>query len=83
MRHAKLLAVGSRFFGNEIANGIAKTLQVNQVPAVFLAEPFTGKITPLGFGVLSEAQLLERIGTVATPGFEAMVPSATRHVSLQ
>lgn len=64
-------------------NGIAKTLQVNQVPAVFLAEPFTGKITPLGFGVLSEAQLLERIGTVATPGFEAMVPSATRHVSLQ
>jgi conjugal transfer pilus assembly protein TraF len=64
-------------------NGIAKTLQVTQVPAIFLAEPFTGKITPLGFGVLSEAQLLERIGTVATPSFKAMVPSATRHVSLQ
>jgi conjugal transfer pilus assembly protein TraF len=63
-------------------NGIAKTLQVTQVPAVFLAEPFTGKITPLGYGVLSESQLLERIGTVTAPGAEAMTPSATRHVSL-
>ena len=34
-------------------NGISRTLQVTQVPAVFLAEPFTGKITPIGFGVLS------------------------------
>ncbi|MBW8830355.1 MAG: conjugal transfer protein TraF [Burkholderiales bacterium] len=64
-------------------NGIAKTLQVTQVPAVFLAEPFTGKITPLGYGVLSESQLLERIGAVSAPGAEALAPSATRHVSLQ
>jgi conjugal transfer pilus assembly protein TraF len=63
-------------------NGIAKTLQVTQVPAVFLAEPFTGKITPLGYGVLSESQLLERIGTVSAPGAEALAPSATRQVSL-
>ena len=63
-------------------NGVAKSLQVNQVPAVFLAEPLTGKITPLGFGVLSEAQLLERIGTIAAPGTEAMLPSVTRHLSL-
>ena len=33
---------------------LRRTLQVTQVPAVFLAEPFTGKITPIGFGVLSE-----------------------------
>jgi conjugal transfer pilus assembly protein TraF len=64
-------------------NGIARTLQVTQVPAVFLAEPFTGKISPLGYGVLSESQLLERIATVAAPGADEMVPSATRHISLR
>lgn len=64
-------------------NGISRTLQVTQVPAVFLAEPFTGKITPIGFGVLSEAQLVERIATVTAPGAEAIVPSVTRRVSLQ
>jgi conjugal transfer pilus assembly protein TraF len=53
------------------------------VPAVFLAEPFTGKISPLGYGVLSESQLLERIATVAAPGADEMVPSATRHISLR
>jgi conjugal transfer pilus assembly protein TraF len=41
-------------------NGIATALQVTQVPAVYLAQPFTGRITPIGFGVLSESQLLER-----------------------
>ena len=46
-------------------NGIATTLKVGQVPAVYLAQPFTGKITPIGFGVLSEAQLVERIAIVA------------------
>lgn len=64
-------------------NGIARTLQVTQVPAVFLAQPFTGKITPIGFGVLSEAELLERIATVSAPSAEAMLPSTSRHVVLQ
>lgn len=63
-------------------NGISRTLQVTQVPALYLAEPFTGKITPIGFGVLSEAQLVERIATVAAPGAESLVPSITRRVSL-
>lgn len=63
-------------------NGIATTLQVTQVPAVFLAQPFTGKITPIGFGVLSESQLLERIATVASPTGEAMLPSATQRLAL-
>lgn len=61
-------------------NGIATALRVTQVPAVYLAQPFTGKITPIGFGVLSEAQLLERITAVSTPGYEAMVPSAVRRL---
>jgi conjugal transfer pilus assembly protein TraF len=64
-------------------NGIAKTLQVTQVPAVFLAEPFSGKISPLGYGVLSESQLLERIATVAAPASAQMAPSTVRQVSLK
>ena len=63
-------------------NGIATTLKVSQVPAVYLAQPFTGRITPIGFGVLSEAQLLERISAVTAPGYDAMVPSASRQVAL-
>ncbi|MBB3122165.1 conjugal transfer protein TraF [Pseudoduganella violacea] len=44
-----------------VDNGIVRTLKVAQVPAVFLAQPFAGRIVPLGFGVLSESQLVERI----------------------
>jgi conjugal transfer pilus assembly protein TraF len=64
-------------------NGISRTLQVAQVPAVFLAEPFTGKITPIGFGVLSESQLIERIANVTAPGADALVPSVTRQMSFK
>jgi len=63
-------------------NGIASALQVSQVPAVFLAQPFTGQITPIGFGVLSESQLLERIAIVSSPEGQAMLPSATRQIAL-
>ena len=63
-------------------NGIATALQVTQVPAVFLAQPSSGKITPIGSGVLSESQLLERISIVSSPAGEAMLPSATRHLAL-
>lgn len=52
-------------------NGIATTLQVAQVPAVYLAQPFSGRITPIGFGVLSEAQLLERIAISAAAPMQA------------
>ena len=64
-------------------NGIARTLNVTQVPAVFLAQPFTGKISPIGFGVLSESQLLERISIVSSPSSEAMVPGIAKQISLQ
>lgn len=64
-------------------NGIARTLNVTQVPAVFLAQPFTGKIAPIGFGVLSESQLLERITTVSAQQPEAMPPNATTQLSLR
>ncbi|MBY0239989.1 MAG: conjugal transfer protein TraF [Burkholderiaceae bacterium] len=42
-------------------NGIVRALQVQQFPALFLAQPFSGRIDPVGVGVLSEAQLAERI----------------------
>lgn len=64
-------------------NGIARTLNVTQVPAVFLAQPFTGKISPIGFGVLSESQLLERITVVSNPSSEFMVPSTAKQIELQ
>ena len=53
------------FTDQRMDNGIARSLQVAQVPALFLAQPFTGMLTPIGFGVLSESQLLERITLVA------------------
>ncbi|WP_284618534.1 conjugal transfer protein TraF [Aquabacterium humicola] len=58
-------------------NGIATTLRVGQVPAVYLAQPYSGLITPIGFGVLSEAQLIERIATVASPPPAAPLDSPT------
>jgi len=64
-------------------NGIARTLKVAQVPAVFLAQPYSGKISPIGFGVLSESQLLERISTVSDPASQEMVPSTNKHVVLR
>ena len=71
------------FPGARTDNGIARTLNVTQVPAVFLAQPHVGKITPIGFGVLSESQLLERISSAAMPSSEVMVPSASRHAVLR
>ena len=63
-------------------NGIATALKVTQVPAVFLAQPFTGKITPIGFGVLSESQLLERIALVAGPQADVLLPRSTQSLAM-
>lgn len=63
-------------------NGIGTALKVTQVPAIFLAQPFTGRITPIGFGVLSESQLLERIAIVTNPHAEAPSAEATQGLVL-
>jgi conjugal transfer pilus assembly protein TraF len=69
-------------------NGIATALQVGQVPALFLAHPQAGTLVPIGFGVLSDAQLLERIATVAAPEIQApqapqmRLPGPTRPLAL-
>lgn len=64
-------------------NGIANALRVSQVPAVYLAQPFTGRITPIGFGVLSEAQLLERIAVVAAAGADVSPLTERTQASLR
>lgn len=67
----------------KVDNGISKTLGVQSVPATFVAEPFTGNITTIGFGVMSESELVERITTVTAPGASTLTPSVTRKVALQ
>ncbi len=62
-------------------NGTATALRVTQVPAVYLAQPFTGRIVPIGFGVMSESQLVERVAGAASPDFEAMVPGAVQRLA--
>ena len=62
-------------------NGIARTLGVRQVPALFLAEPGSGRITPVGYGVLSESELLERIQILTQPGADRQTPSATQFLT--
>lgn len=49
------------FPGARSDNGIVRAMHVQQFPALFLAQPFSGRIDPVGVGVLSEAQLAERI----------------------
>ena len=59
-----------------VDNGIAATLNVTQVPALFLASPRTNVITPIGYGVLSETELLERLQVIATPAGNATTTPA-------
>lgn len=45
-------------------NGTAKSLGIETVPAMFLASPRDKKIAPIGFGVLSLSELVERINVI-------------------
>jgi conjugal transfer pilus assembly protein TraF len=65
----------------KIDNGIARALDVREVPALFLVEPRGGKIVPIGYGVLSESELLERLQVVSQPDTDKTATSATRFVS--
>jgi conjugal transfer pilus assembly protein TraF len=69
-------AARCRFPRARVDNGIAATLNVTQVPALFLASPRTNVITPLGYGVLSETELLERLQAIATPAGSANITPA-------
>ncbi|MHB8697659.1 MAG: conjugal transfer protein TraF [Sulfuricaulis sp.] len=45
-------------------NGISKSLGVDTVPAVFLASPNDRKIAPIGYGVISISEIVERINVI-------------------
>ncbi|WP_068637770.1 conjugal transfer protein TraF [Thauera butanivorans] len=66
-------------------NGMAAAVGVDTVPALFLAEPGAGTIMPVGYGVLNEADLAQRIVAIADEQKPAAVRAATpvRHISLQ
>lgn len=45
-------------------NGMATNLKVSVVPAIFLAVPGTREITPIGYGVMAETDIVERIHAI-------------------
>ena len=45
-------------------NGMAANLNVSMVPAIFLAVPGTREITPIGYGVMAETDIVERINAI-------------------
>lgn len=46
-------------------NGIATRLQARSVPALYLTQPSRREIRPVGFGLMSDSELLERVATLA------------------
>ncbi|MEN9492409.1 MAG: hypothetical protein RJA63_2858 [Pseudomonadota bacterium] len=55
-----------------VDNGIAGTLGVKSWPALFIGEPSKGVITPVGFGVMSETELAERLTEILNPSSPAV-----------
>jgi conjugal transfer pilus assembly protein TraF len=53
-------------------NGAAQNLHITTVPAIFLADKRTGKVQPLGYGVMSLEELVNRVYvlTATQPGQE-------------
>ena len=54
-------------------NGIAARLNPSAVPALYLTDPTTRHIQPVGFGLLSMSDLIERIAALAREPREATV----------
>ena len=46
-------------------NGIATRLNARSVPALYLTQPSIREIRPVGFGLMSDSELLERVATLA------------------
>lgn len=57
-------------------NGVAETLGVTSWPALFLGEPSKGRISPVGYGVMSDMELADRLVEIADPKSSA-IGSAT------
>ncbi|MDX9943303.1 MAG: conjugal transfer protein TraF [Azonexus sp.] len=69
---------GTADFPNAAAdNGMAAALGVTTVPALFIADPVAGKIMPVGYGVMNEADLAQRIVAIADEDQPDNVRAAT------
>jgi conjugal transfer pilus assembly protein TraF len=59
-------------------NGIAARLNARAVPALYLTQPSRREFRPVGFGLMSDTDLLERIAALAREADPAGLPNASR-----
>lgn len=59
-------------------NGIAARLNARAVPALYLTQPSRREFRPVGFGLMSDTDLLERIAALAREADLATTPNASR-----
>ena len=59
-------------------NGIAARLNARAVPALYLTQPSRREFRPVGFGLMSDTDLLERIAELAREADPATTPKASR-----
>jgi conjugal transfer pilus assembly protein TraF len=60
-------------------NGIAARLNARAVPALYLTQPSRREFRPVGFGMMSDTDLLERIAALAREADPASLPNASRN----
>ena len=60
-------------------NGLAARLNPAAVPALYLTEPATRNIQPVGFGLMSLSDLVERIATLARDPHDTTVSQRDAH----
>ena len=59
-------------------NGMATRLNARAVPALYLTQPSRREFRPVGFGLMSDTDLLERIAALAREADPATTPNASR-----
>jgi len=59
-------------------NGIAARLNARAVPALYLTQPSRREFRPVGFGLMSDTDLLERIAALAREADPTGLPNASR-----
>lgn len=63
--------------------GQADALGATQVPALYLANPSTKQVVAVGFGTMSEMELIDRLVMIANPSASQYVDAATPVRSLE
>lgn len=59
-------------------NGIAARLNARAVPALYLTQPSRREFRPVGFGLMSDTDLVERIAALSREADPATTPNASR-----